>query len=314
MRPVKRIPHCVRGALCAPLTGRRERWGGGQEAGRASVVRMDDRSIDKDPTPYADLNLVLGELVARVQSALASNLIGVYLQGSLAIGDFHIYSDVDFDIIVEEDVSNTQVSSLQALHREIFALSSPWAQHLEGSYIPKAALKNLPPPVRKFWYLDNGSKELVRSDHDDSLVVYWVLREKGITLIGPEPRTLISPVSVAALRREILETMRTWRQQWLAEPDKMNNRFYQPFAILSYCRMLHTLQVGAVDSKRAGAVWAKEALDGRWAQLIDQALDARPGDSAEKVHQRADAGALKRTWEFMEYAVDLGPKLLEISE
>ncbi len=159
---------------------------------------------------------------------------------------------------------------------------------------------------RLLLYLDHGSRELVRSDHDDSLVVYWVLREKGIALSGPEPRGLVIPVSAEDLRREILDTMSTWRESFLANPHKLDNRFYQPFAVLSYCRMLHTLQTGTVESKRAGAAWATEVLDNRWKQLIHRAWNDRPGDPSLKVHQQADPANLRDTWEFMKYAVDLG--------
>jgi predicted nucleotidyltransferase len=151
------------------------------------------------PTPYADLNLVLREFVTRAQNVLADNFIGVYLQGSFATGDFDMHSDVDFLVIIEEDISAADLPALQALHEEMFNLRSPWAQHLEGSYVPKDALRHLPSPPREFLYLDNGSRELVRSNHDDSLVVYWVLRQRGITLVGPEPHTLVSVVSVDAL-------------------------------------------------------------------------------------------------------------------
>ena len=108
--------------------------------------------------------------------------IGAYLQGSFAVGDFDIYSDVDFLILLEEDISGEHLPPLQVLHADIFKLDCPWAQHLEGSYIPNAELARRPPPRRKFLYLDHGSTELVRSAHDDSLVVYWSLRERGITL------------------------------------------------------------------------------------------------------------------------------------
>jgi hypothetical protein len=213
---------------------------------------------------------------------------------------------VDFLIVVEDDVSNDRLPGLQAVHSEIFDMPSAWSRHLEGSYIPRAALWNHPPPYRVFPYLDHGSRELVRSGHDDSVVVYWVLREKGVTLVGPEPRTLVSPVSADALRREILDTMHDWRQELLANPDKLNNRAYQPFAVLSYCRMLQTLQIGTIESKRAGAVWAEHALDRRWNWLIQRAWDARPGDPSAKVRQRADPTDLEATWAFMEYAVTLG--------
>ena len=74
--------------------------------------------------------------------------------------------------------------------------------------------------------------------------------------------------------------------------NKLNNRFYQPHAVLSHCRMLHTLRLGAVESKRAGAAWATQALDSSWGDLIQQALDDRPGDASIKVRQDADAVAL----------------------
>jgi hypothetical protein len=260
------------------------------------------------PTPYADLNVVLRELVTRVQNILSNHLIGAYLQGSFAIGDFDVYSDVDFLVVLEEDVPDVLLPELQSLHREIFDLSSTWAKHLEGSYLPKSALRHLPPPTRKFLYLDHGSRELVRSDHDDSLVVYWVLRERGVVLVGPEPRAIVSPVSVYALQQEILETMSTWREQFGASPDKLDNRFYQPFVVLSYCRMLHTMQTGTVESKRAGAIWAAEVLDDCWRQLIQRAWNDRPGDPSLKVRQRAAPADLTDTWEFMKYAIDLGQR------
>jgi hypothetical protein len=172
------------------------------------------------PTPYADLNAVLRDFVTRVRDALRDNFVGAYLQGSFAIGDFDIYSDVDFLIVVGEDISDGQLSALQAIHADIFKLDCAWAQHLEGSYIPTAALAQLPPPSRAFAYLDHGSAELVRSDHDDSLVVYWSLRERGITIIGPEPRSFVARVPVDALRREVFETMQSWREQLLSNPKK----------------------------------------------------------------------------------------------
>jgi hypothetical protein len=260
--------------------------------------------ICSQPTPYADLNVVLRDLVTRVRNVLGDNFIGAYLQGSFAVGDFDIYSDVDFLILIKEDISGDQLPPLQGLHADIFKLDCPWARHLEGSYIPKVALVRLPPPPRKFLYLDHGSKELVRSTHDDSLVVYWSLREGGITLAGPEPRSLVAPVPVEALQQEVLDTMCIWREQLLKNPNELDNRFYQPFAVLSYCRMLHTLESGTVESKRAGALWAKNALDSRWHQLIQRAWDARPGDPSLKVCQKADSSDLRSTWEFMEYAVD----------
>jgi hypothetical protein len=73
------------------------------------------------------------------------------------------------------------------------------------------------------------------------------LREHGITLAGPAPQSLIETVATEELKQEVRNTMREWGEEILAAPDKMNNRWYQPFAVLSYCRMLHTLDTGEWD-------------------------------------------------------------------
>jgi hypothetical protein len=78
--------------------------------------------ICSQPTPYADLNVVLRDLVTRVRNVLGDNFIGAYLQGSFAVGDFDIYSDVDFLILIKEDISGDQLPPLQGLHADIFKL------------------------------------------------------------------------------------------------------------------------------------------------------------------------------------------------
>jgi hypothetical protein len=255
------------------------------------------------PTPYTDLNAVLHELVGRVKNDLSDNFIGAYLQGSFAIGDFDTHSDVDLIVITAADISDSQLSALQEVHGDIFDLSSPWAQHLEGSYIPKGALRQFPPPPRLFYYLDNGQQELIRSDHDDSLVVYWVLREKGITLAGPEPRSLIAPISVDALRREVRDTMQVWGKSLLAQSEKLDNRWRQSFVVVSYCRMLQTLETGTIESKLAAVAWAKTNLDHQWHPLVESARKDRP-DPSSKVRQRANPDVLRKTREFLTYAME----------
>ena len=255
-----------------------------------------------NPTPYPDLNSVLREFVASVQSQLASTFVGAYLQGSFAVGDFDADSDVDFLIAIKNDLLPEQLAALQAMHARIFGLDTPWAQHLEGSYFPLAVLRRYNPASPPVWYLDNTSSVLVRSQHDDTQVVRWVARERGIALAGPPPATLIDPVPPDDLRREIRATMCEWADVLFANVERMNNRWYQPFVVLSYCRMLHSLRTGRVDSKLAGAEWAKEALDRRWAGLIGRAWQQRPNPSFQ-ARQPADPADLAATLEFMRYAL-----------
>lgn len=254
------------------------------------------------PTPDRELNVVLHELVTSVQAILGDNFVAAYLQGSFAVGDWDAHSDVDFLVAVDHKVPETHLAALQAMHARIYDLDSNWAKHLEGSYFPKETLRHDDPSRAPLLYLDNTSRELVRSDHDNTRVVRWVTREYGITLAGPDPHELIDPVTADDLRHEVLATMRDWAQQIFANPAQMDNRWYQPFAVLSYCRMLHTLRTGRVGSKPAGAQWVTSALDSHWADLIERACKERPNPSL-KVRQKADPDDLKRTLDFIKYAL-----------
>ncbi|NUQ38328.1 MAG: DUF4111 domain-containing protein [Caldilineales bacterium] len=253
-------------------------------------------------TPYPDLNQVLHELVSSVRGILGEDFVGAYLQGSFAIGDFDAHSDVDFIIVTADDLRAVQVDALQSMHKRIYRSACAWAQHLEGSYFPRALLRSLAHAGKELWYLDHGADTLVRSGHCNTIIVRWALRQKGVVLAGPPPHTLIDPIPVAALRRYIRDDMRDWGQTILSTPDQFNNRFYQGFIVLSYCRMLHDLHTGANGSKRAGAEWAKAHLDPGWAGLIDRAWDCRP-DPATSVRTPADPADFAHTLAFVQYVL-----------
>lgn len=252
---------------------------------------------------------VLQALLAGVRPILGANFVGAYLQGSFAVGDATTDSDVDFVIVVSEDVPAAWVLPLQAEHVKVYGMASNWARHLEGSYFPREWLRDLDTVGKPLLYVDNGSRELERSAHDNTLVVRWVLREQGVTLAGPEPRELLGPVPAEALRRETLGTLRGWAAEILAAPETMNDGWYQPYAVLSFRRMLQTLVTGRVHSKLAGARWAKAELDGRWQGLIDRAWERHAGQW-QRVGQPADRDDLQSALLFVQYALAVADRLI----
>ncbi len=255
------------------------------------------------PTPYTELNDVLSELVTSVRSILGDHFLGAYLQGSFAGGDFDCYSDADFLVVIKHDISEAELSALQNMHARIHDLGSYWATHLERSYFPKDVLSDNSRLSEQLWFLNNTSRTLIRSNHDNTLVVRWVLWEYGISLAGPIPQTLLTPMSTNALKQEVLNTMSDWGQQILANPEQINKWWAQPLAVLSYCRMLHTLETGRVTSKRAAAQWAQANLDQTWAQLVRRSWDEREQHKT-RAGQLAHPVDHMRTVEFIRYALE----------
>lgn len=274
------------------------------------------------PTPYAELNGVLAHLLAGARAALKDNFVGLYLQGSFAVGDFTPWSDCDFIVVTHEDLTPGQLAALQALHAQIHTLPAPyWRTGLEGSYAPAQVLRRWstsprdppgeprpddwadpgtngsPPRAYPFWYLDHGSKTLVRSEHDNTRVVRWSLREKGVTLAGPEPRTLIDPVPPESLKAEVRETL----ERCLGLGLPMPMVAWQAFWVGLFCRILHTLATGEVTSKKAAMTWAEEALDPAWRGLIARARALKKGDDAT-AGLPADPAEIAATLAFAEYA------------
>jgi len=210
------------------------------------------------PTAFPELNAVLDEFVADVRKILGENFCGAYLQGSFAVGDADEHSDVDFIVVVYEDVGGEQESALAEMHRRIYLFDTPWAQHLEGSYAPKEIFRRIDPSRSPFLYLDNGATELTRDNHCNTAVVRSSLRERGVVLAGPDPKSLLDPVSAEQLRAEILGVLPEW-EAWAKTPGM--SRWRQPTLVLSFCRLLHTLETGRVTSKREAGQWALETLD-----------------------------------------------------
>src|SRR5215210_849739 len=102
-----------------------------------------DRLLTLSPTVFPELNQLLDELAARVQSILVDNFVGAYLTGSFALGAGDLHSDCDFLVVTEDRATTEQERALRELHGEIPTRSGYWARNLEGSYAPRADLVTL---------------------------------------------------------------------------------------------------------------------------------------------------------------------------
>ena len=233
-----------------------------------------------------ELQFVLDELVARVQPILGDNLLAVYLQGSFALGGGDGDSDVDFLIVVEDDIPDAILPDLQAMHRSLFEIESYWSHHLEGSYFPKDLLKKEDPNHTPIVYIDNGSRNI----------------EHGITLYGADPKTYIDPIDSSDLIREVKQTMHTWGQEIVDGDYTISNVWAQAFAVIMYCRMLHTVTTGAIHSKPDGVQWALRMLDEKWHNLIAEAWQKRI-DQYKRVADASDPDAVSQTIDFISYAL-----------
>ena len=255
--------------------------------------------------PYPEVKSLLEELLAGIQSVLGDRFVGMYLDGSLTGGDFDSASDIDFLVVTESEVSGGPFSELQAMHDRVAETDPRWGVELEGSYISRSAIRRYDPALAMHPNLERGKGDRLKMVHHDEdwIIHYHVVRERGIPLFGPDPKTLIDPVSPEDLRQAMRKILRGWWAAFVEDPAPLKRPGYQSYAVLSLCRILYTLDLGTVASKTDAARWAQESLGDRWQALIERALEGRLNPGPE-----TPAEELKETQDFIRVALDRSRK------
>lgn len=227
-------------------------------------------------TPYQDINEFLNLFLSNIQVILGDRFISLYLGGSLALGDFNpLWSDIDFIAVTRDELPPDTIGILEKMHHQLWATGSKWAKKLDGSYVPAPILRN--------WTSDDPPCPFIEEDrfcitHQGSAVIQrHIIRQSGVVVAGSDPANLINPVDSNELRHALRKNLEKWWRPLLDDPAWVRQSQKQPFAILTMCRTLYTLEYGVVASKPRAARWGQQALGEQWTDLIAWAL-ARPQD------------------------------------
>ena len=246
------------------------------------------------PTPYPDVNVFLELLLTNMQSILGDHFIGLYLGGSLALGDFNPQrSDIDFVAVTFDELPPEMIAALQAMHIRLWATGTKWGRRLDGSYVPQQVFRH--------WTADHTPCPFVEGDgftvtqQGSALIQRHIIHQYGVVVAGPSPQGLLDPVGAKELRGGLQEMLETRWRPLLDDPAWVQQSEMQPFAILTMCRTLYTLEHGVVASKPVAARWCKQAIGKQWTELIEWAL-AWPHDM--------ESSHLAATLSFIRYALD----------
>ena len=223
------------------------------------------------PTSYQDVNIFLKLLLSNMQTVLGAQLIGLYLGGSLALGDFNPQrSDIDFVAVTVDELPPLMIIALQEMHTRLWATGTKWVRKLDGSYVPQ--------PVFRHWTADHPPCPFVEGEsftltnQGSAVIQRHILRQHGVVVARPRPQTLLDAVSADQLRSALRYSFEKWWRPLLDDTAWVAQSQKQPFAILTMCRTLYTLEHGVVASKPVAARWCQQVMDQQWTALIEWAL------------------------------------------
>jgi Aminoglycoside adenylyltransferase, C-terminal domain/Nucleotidyltransferase domain len=229
---------------------------------------------------------VIGLVGDAIVDALGSSLVGLYVYGSLATGDFEPHvSDIDLIAVLRDPPDEALARTLGTVHEELARAEPEWQDRVEVDYVSARGLAHCRTHATTIVRISPGEPLHMIEAGRDFLLDWYPARRDGISLEGPRLDSLIPPIPEA----EYLEEVRKYLAGFRSRFDDDASPGSQAYAILTMCRGVAALRFGERLSKReAGARIQLEFP--RWSLLIDRALawrdqrwdDAQP-DGAEAV-------------------------------
>ena len=233
----------------------------------------------------AEISALVEALIEGVHNALGGNMVGFYLRGSLALGDFDVdTSDVDILVVTEKQVSPGEYEALDRLHARIGARDNTYGRQYEVAYVDRASLRQFRPCERRHPTVGADWSFCWGEHREDFNLERWVVREHGIPLVGPDPETLIEPISRDDLRAAVVGGLRFRMEDWAAQdehPDWLSPRYYQAFEIETLCRAMCTLDCGQLPTKPEAVHWALQFLPQQWRPLVEWSQEHRDDKTEE---------------------------------
>ncbi len=238
-------------------------------------------------TPYSweTISKVIQSEVRTIQvelkRRLGENLLGMYLHGSLALGDFHpARSDIDIVVVTgrEMDLETKRASMSFLLH--VSRMPCP----LDIRFLVESSLFPLQQPLPCALHYSETWREQYQEELRNGVWQHWndaqqsdpalvvvlaVLHQQGICLFGKSIAAAfpVVPENVlqAALVKGVEEALKNPLQDLIS-------------CVLNACRVLAYLRDGMLRSKDAGGTWGLAHVPEQYHPLIQQALALAQGE------------------------------------
>jgi hypothetical protein len=253
---------------------------------------------------------VLHEYLLLMEKKLPGLLAGFYLHGSLALGAFNLHSsDIDFIAVVSRRSTAADVEELRGLHAELARKHPRWP--LQGSYLLGEDLGQFDGAMSPGPHLTDG---VLTADgcRDGDSVTWWLLKHRGIALMGPEPQALTFTVDWEHLIARMHQNLNTYWKHFTCRPARMAwllTDFGIQWAVLGVLRLYYTFQEQDITSKTGAGEYGLAHLPERWHRIIREAIHIREhtGASTYRSHLLRAVDA----WAFLNTVIRLGNALRE---
>ncbi len=231
---------------------------------------------------------IINEFVAIVKETIGTQLIGIYLHGSFAMGCFNPEkSDIDLIVIIEETISDIQKMRLMKYIVKLNQQAPP--KGLEISVIKRKYCNPFVyptpfelhfSPMHLQWFYSNPKDyvENMKGKDIDLAAHFTIINKYGITLFGEK----IENVFAVVPRQNYIDSICCDIEN--AQEDILEQPIY---IILNLCRVLGFLMDDLYLSKEEGGKWGMGHLPAEYHTLISEAMECYTTNKEMVVKQEA---------------------------
>jgi predicted nucleotidyltransferase len=203
----------------------------------------------------------LAELVTAIVAALPDDLLGLYLFGSLATGDFYEgRSDLDLIAVLASVVDERRLNELLVMHEEFEAMRPAWRDRIEVLYLSRDVLASFAGEPRGRVARISPGEPLHFRDLDGDLgwLLDWHAALSAKRSLHGRPATELGPdVPPERLRLAVLAQMKEMRET-VRDRSVAYVPAHQGYIAATVCRGLYALEMGEQTSKEKAIAWVAE--------------------------------------------------------
>ncbi|WP_404430654.1 aminoglycoside adenylyltransferase domain-containing protein [Sutcliffiella horikoshii] len=221
---------------------------------------------------------VLALYIDKCNKELPGLLEGMYLHGSIAIDSYlEGQSDIDFVAVTSRKLTNKDATILKEIHLNLAETCKK--PQLDGIYVQMSNL------AAEGYFYNEGN--FGKAMHDIP-VTWWLLKNKGVTILGPTASELPLDVTTEDLTAYVRKNMNEyWATRTSAMEQKKEHLMTYPvehietemeWTVLGLLRQFYTLEEEDIISKLAAGEYGLRELETKWHRLIQEAINIRQGN------------------------------------
>ncbi|GEM_PF-981312 len=222
-------------------------------------------SLPRLPDVPRRLAHLLRRIADEVPAILDRNLVGIYLWGSLTCGTFdRRRSDVDAVVVTRGDLSRSEFTALARWFRRA-SRANTWVRRLDMRFVINHEFFDKRSKCCGFY-----SGRLVRHGSDGNPIIWLNVGRCGVTLCGPDARSVAPPVSWRRLKPALRLELDYLKEDMAKNAgDRSVSAFrHNAYAVLTACRILYTAEHRTIISKEKAYRWARTSLPRHWRAVL----------------------------------------------